>query len=53
MILQNGESPNSDGEDLSELFEPIFDPHFAVKRSFAQQKRLANAPGNAVVPASD
>ena len=53
MIVQNGESPDGDGEDLCELFEPIFNPRFAIKRSFAQQKRLANAPGNAVIPASD
>ena len=53
MVVPNSESTHRDREDLSEFFEPVFDPGFAIDRTVAQQKRLANAAGNAVIPAGD
>ena len=40
MVVQNGESPDSDGEDLGELFEPIFDPGFGEGKLVSLQGEL-------------
>ena len=53
MVVQSRESTDGDGEDLRQFFEPVFDPGFPIERSLTEQKRLANAPRDAVIPASD
>jgi hypothetical protein len=53
MVVQNGKSTDSHGEDLGQFVEPIFDPEPSIKGAFPEQKGAADAAAGTVIPTSD
>jgi hypothetical protein len=48
-----GETTDSNGEDLSELFEPAFDPLPTVGETFTKEEGAAHTAVDAVIPPGD
>ncbi len=55
MIIHHREPADGYREDLRKFFQPLLDPFFTVERSFdfAEQKRAADTPRDAVILARD
>jgi hypothetical protein len=51
VIIHDGQSADSDDEDIRKFLQSKFDPFSAVDRSFDEQECAADSTGNAVIPA--
>jgi hypothetical protein len=53
VVVHDGETTDSNGEDLTELFEPVFDPYPTVGETFAKEEDAAHTAVDAVIPTGD
>jgi hypothetical protein len=53
VVVHDGETTDSNGEDLAELFEPAFDPLPTVGETFTKEEGAAHTAVDAVIPTSD
>ena len=50
VIVQHRKPADGDGENVCRFLQAMFDPLFAVVRSFPEQQIAAHAPRHAVIP---
>jgi hypothetical protein len=53
LVIQHRKTADGNGEDVRKFLKPAFDPRLAVLVFVPEQKRPAEAAGDAVIPASD
>jgi hypothetical protein len=53
VVVHDGETTDSNGEDLTKLFEPAFDPLPTVGETFTKEEGAAHTAVDAVIPTGD